>query len=289
MAENADVIEEFRANGGSVGGWLSGTPLVLLTTAGQRTGRPHTTPVVYLRDGERYLVFASNAGRDEHPSWYLNMLASPHVTMEVPGPDGDVVALAALAVPLAGAERDRFWELQCSVDPGFRAYQEQTDRVIPVVALTPLQLGTPERRRAIAEQLLRHHADLRAELARVRAGLAGNAGVKAGVMAGLKADLGEQLRIHCLTFCYGLQMHHTRENGAFTAVQAQFPDLRPTLDRLRAEHRVVERGLAELEALLQPGAARDAAEVRAGVERVVAGLEEHFAYEEEHLLPALRG
>jgi Hemerythrin HHE cation binding domain/F420H(2)-dependent quinone reductase len=190
------------------------------------------------------------------------------------------VALAALAVPLAGAERDRFWELQCSVDPGFRAYQEQTDRVIPVVALTPLQLGTPKRKRAIAEQLLRHHADLRAELARVRAGLAGDADVN--------ADLGEQLRIHCLTFCYGLQMHHTRENGAFTAVQAQFPDLRPALDRLRAEHRVVEHGLAELEALLQPGAVRDAAEVRAGVERVVAGLEEHFAYEEEHLLPALR-
>ncbi|GAA1263963.1 nitroreductase/quinone reductase family protein [Pseudonocardia aurantiaca] len=277
MAGNADVIEEFRANGGQVGGWLTGAPLVLLTTAGRRTGRPHTTPAVYLRDGDRYLVFASNAGGPEHPSWYRNILASPQVTMEVAGADGTVRILATLAVPLEGAERDKYWEQQCAIDPAFRAYEEQTGRVIPVVALIPLELSATERRRAVGEQLLRHHADLRAQLERVRDGLGGT------------ADLGEQLRTRCLTYCYGLQLHHTREDGAFTALEAQFPELAPVVERLRAEHRVVERGLAELEALLQPGRSRDAAEVRAEVERVVTGLEEHFAYEEEHLLPALRG
>ena len=277
MAGNADVIEEFRANGGQVGGWLAGAPLVLLTTAGRRTGRPHTTPAVYRRDGDRYLVFASNAGGPEHPSWYRNILASPQVTLEVAGADGTVRMLATLAVPLEGAERDKYWEQQCAIDPAFRAYEEQTERVIPVVALIPLELSAPERRRAVGEQLLRHHADLRAQLERVRDGL------------GDTADIGEQLRARCLTYCYGLQLHHTRENGAFTSLEAQFPGLAPVVERLRAEHRVVERGLAELEALLQPGRSRDAAEVRAEVDRVVTGLEEHFAYEEEHLLPALRG
>jgi deazaflavin-dependent oxidoreductase (nitroreductase family) len=277
MAGNADVIEEFRANGGKVGGWLEGAPLVLLTTAGRRSGKPHTTPAVYRRDGDRYLVFASNAGAPENPSWYGNILASPQVTMEIAGTDGGVRAVAALAVPLEGAERDRYWEQQCSIDPGFRNYEKQTDRVIPVVALMPLALGAPERRRAVADQLLLHHADLRAELGRVQQGVSG------------ATELGEQLRTHCLTFCYGLQLHHTRENGAFTAIEAQFPELAPALERLRAEHRVVEDGLAELEALLRPGNAQDAAEVRAGLDRVVAGLEAHFAYEEEHLLPALRG
>jgi deazaflavin-dependent oxidoreductase (nitroreductase family) len=276
MAGNADVIEEFRANGGQVGGWLTGAPLVLLTTAGRRTGRPHTTPAVYQRDGDRYLVFASNAGGPEHPSWYRNILASPQVTMEVAGADGTVRILATLAVPLEGAERDKYWEQQCAADPAFRAYEEQTERVIPVVALIPLELSAPERRRAVGEQLLHHHADLRAQLERVRDGLGGT------------ADLGEQLRARCLTYCYGLQLHHTREDGAFTALEAQFPELAPVVERLRAEHRVVERGLAELEVLLQPGRAQDAAAVRAEVERVVRGLEEHFAYEEEHLLPALR-
>jgi deazaflavin-dependent oxidoreductase (nitroreductase family) len=276
MAGNADVIEEFRANGGQVGGWLAGAPLVLLTTAGRRTGRPHTIPTAYRRDGDRYLVFASNAGGPQHPSWYRNILASPEVTLEVAGPGGSVRTLATQALPLEGAERDKHWEQQCDIDPAFRAYEEQTDRVIPVVALIPLELSAPERRRAVGEQLLRHH-DLRARLDRVRDGLADT------------ADLGEQLRTRCLTYCYGLQLHHTRENGAFTELEAQFPDLAPVVERLRAEHRVVERGLAELEALLQPGRSRDAAEVRAEIERVVAGLQEHFAYEEEHLLPALRG
>lgn len=279
MPSNAEVIEEFRAQGGRVGGWFAGAPLVLLTTAGRRTGRPHTTPAIYRRDGNRYLVFGSNAGAPEHPQWYRNMLVDPQVTMEIGSPEGDVRAYAVRAVPLEGAERDRYWEQQCAADPGFRAYEERTERSIPVVALVPLDLSLPEWNRAVGEHLLRHHADLRADLARVRAELAGTPSDAPG--------LPEQLRAHCLSYCYGLQMHHTRENGAFTAVEERYPHLAPALDRLRAEHRVVERGLAELQALLDGGHPHNAAEVRGKVDRVVAELEGHFAYEEEHLLPAL--
>lgn len=279
MAGNADVIEEFRANGGKVGGWLTGAPLMLLTTAGRRTGRRHTTPAVYLRDGTRYIVFATNAGAAQHPQWYRNILADQQVTVDVGADDGTVVSCATRAVVLEGRERDRFWELQCAAAPAFRAYQERTSRRIPVVALVPLHLGADQVQRAVGEQLLRHHADLRAQLARVRAALDG--------ARPDAPDLAGQLRSHCLTFCYGLQMHHTRENGAFTEFERQFPHLGATIERLRTEHRAVERGLTELAALLEEEGARSPAEVRAEIERIATGLGAHFAREEEELLPAL--
>ncbi|MGW5688609.1 nitroreductase/quinone reductase family protein [Nonomuraea sp. NPDC003754] len=132
MAEdfNQQVIEEFRANGGTVGGMFEGAPLVLLTTVGARSGAVKTNPAVYLRDGERILVFGSNAGQDRHPAWYHNLLANPDVVVEL-GSE----RFAARAVPLAGEERDRMYERQAAIDPAFAAYQANTSRVIPVVAL----------------------------------------------------------------------------------------------------------------------------------------------------------
>ncbi|MEU0807366.1 nitroreductase/quinone reductase family protein [Streptomyces sp. NPDC005970] len=300
MDLNKHVIEEFRANNGKVGGMFEGASLILLNTTGARTGRPHTTPTVYLRDGNRYLVFGSNAGGPRHPHWYHNLLANPHLTVELGTEDGAVKPFAARAVPLEGEERDRYWELQCSSDPGFRAYAEQTERTVPVVALHFLDLGAnnPERNRMIGRQLVQHHSELRAELRRVRAEID-------RVLAGEHpadlpepedrpgADLASQLRRHCLTFCYALQTHHTREDGSFTAFEKQFPHLAPAIARLRREHEAVERGLAEFEALVNgdggelPADPADAEKLRAELDRVVAGLEEHFAYEERHLLPAL--
>ncbi|WP_344336469.1 hemerythrin domain-containing protein, partial [Kitasatospora putterlickiae] len=99
------------------------------------------------------------------------------------------------------------------------------------------------------------------------------------------ADLARQLHRRCLTFCYGLRLHHTREDGAFTAFEQRFPHLVPAVTRLREEHQVVERALARLEEALERGG--DLLELRAELDRTVDGLEEHFAYEEEHLLPAL--
>ncbi len=128
---NRKIIEEFRANKGKVGGAFEGAPVLLLTSTGAKTGRKHTTPVMYLADGDRLLVFASKAGAPTNPAWYHNLLANPEATVEV----GEEKFQAKASV-LQGEERDRFYEEQASLYPGFREYQEKTSRVIPVVALT---------------------------------------------------------------------------------------------------------------------------------------------------------
>ncbi|REE96263.1 nitroreductase/quinone reductase family protein [Thermomonospora umbrina] len=284
MGWNERVIKEFRENNGKVGGRFEGAPLLLLTTAGRKTGKPHTNPVIHLRDGDRHLVFASNAGSDEHPDWYHNLVAAPQVTIEIGTDEGRVEPVGAQAVVLEGEERDRWWERQCEIDPSFREYERQTTRTIPVVALNVLDLSAdPQRSRMIAEQLGKLHAGLRAELTAVRERLdravAGDAASAAG------PDLVEQLRRHCLTYCHNLQMHHIREDGAFTAFERLFPDLAPVIARLREEHATIERILEGFEAFLGRDGS-DPAQVRAELERVVADLEAHFAYEEEQLLAA---
>jgi deazaflavin-dependent oxidoreductase (nitroreductase family) len=128
---NGKIIAEFRANDGKVGGPFDGAPLLLLTTRGRKSGAGHTNPVMYLADGDRLLVFASKAGAPTHPDWYLNLLADPHVTVEV-----GTSSFPATAVPLAGEERDAMYAEQARRYPGFAEYQTKTDRVIPVVALT---------------------------------------------------------------------------------------------------------------------------------------------------------
>jgi deazaflavin-dependent oxidoreductase (nitroreductase family) len=283
---NQPIIEEFRANGGSVGGMFQDVPLVLVTTAGRKSGKPRTNPVAYLRDGRRYLVFASNLGRPRHPGWYHNLLASPQATVEIGTEDGRVKPLAARAVVLDGAERDRFYELQCANSPAFREYQERTTRKIPVVALYPLDLSeNPERNRMIGEQLIAGHNALRAELRRVRADIEALPGGNAAVLP--VANLAEQLRQHCLSYCYGLQLHHIREDGAFSAFEQHLPHLIPAISRLRSEHQRVAQALADLEALLSRGGTGDVALLRTELDHVISGLEEHFTYEEEQLLPAL--
>jgi deazaflavin-dependent oxidoreductase (nitroreductase family) len=137
---NQRIIEEFRANGGKVGGMFEGAPLVLLTTTGARTGRPHTNPAIYLRDGERVLVFASNAGLPRNPDWYHNLVAAPRVTVEIGTGDGDIERYPAEAAPLQGEERDRLYLVQSELNPAFVAYQAGTTRVIPVIALNHLGL-----------------------------------------------------------------------------------------------------------------------------------------------------
>ena len=128
---NTAVIEEFRANGGKVGGHWEGRDLLLLTTTGRKSGRKHTTPMVYTRDGDRLLVYASKAGAPAHPDWYLNLVANPRVVVEVGGDRYD-----ARATPLEGEERDRAFAEQVARNPVFGEYAAKTDRVIPVVALT---------------------------------------------------------------------------------------------------------------------------------------------------------
>jgi deazaflavin-dependent oxidoreductase (nitroreductase family) len=131
---NTKIINEFRENGGKVGGPFEGAPLLLLTTTGRRTGVPRTSPMMYLDDGTgRWLVFASKAGADTDPDWFHNLRANPEVTVEI----GDRLQVKARAVVLEGEERDRWFAEQASRYPGFAGYQTKTDRVIPVVALIP--------------------------------------------------------------------------------------------------------------------------------------------------------
>ncbi|MEV0588857.1 nitroreductase family deazaflavin-dependent oxidoreductase [Nonomuraea sp. NPDC050310] len=127
---NANVIAEFRANEGRVGGMFEGSNLVLLTTVGAKSGREVTSPVMYLPDGERIVIIASNAGADHHPAWYHNATANPTVTVE----QGSET-YRAKAVEITGQERDELYARMVAVAPGFAEYEARTSRRIPVVAL----------------------------------------------------------------------------------------------------------------------------------------------------------
>jgi len=127
---NYRMIEEFRANGGKVGGMWEGRPLLLLTTTGAKSGQRHTTPAMYLRDSDRLLIFATKGGAPSHPDWYHNLAAHPQVTVEVGNETYE-----ATATVLKGEERDRLYTRQAELYPQFGDYQKRTSRKIPVIAL----------------------------------------------------------------------------------------------------------------------------------------------------------
>ena len=133
---NEQVINEFRANHGKVGGYFEGAPLLLLHTTGARSGQPRVSPVMYLADGNRYVVFASKAGADTNPGWYHNLMTDPRAQIEV----GDQT-LDVEATEVRGADREDLYARQASVYPAFAGYQRKTTRVIPVVALTERAAG----------------------------------------------------------------------------------------------------------------------------------------------------
>ncbi|MCU1354214.1 MAG: nitroreductase family deazaflavin-dependent oxidoreductase [Acidimicrobiales bacterium] len=128
---NHSIIEEFRANGGRVGGQFDGAPMAVITTTGAKSGQPRTVPLMYLPDGDRVVIFASKAGAPTNPDWYHNIVANPAVTVEI-GDD----RYEAEAQVLSGAERDEIYARQAEAYPGFAEYQAGTERVIPVIALT---------------------------------------------------------------------------------------------------------------------------------------------------------
>jgi deazaflavin-dependent oxidoreductase (nitroreductase family) len=129
---NARVIEEFHANGGRVGGPFENMPMLLLHHVGAKTGTHRINPLVYLPDGDRYVIFATKGGAPTNPDWYHNLKANPEVTIEV-GTD----RVKAVAGEATSAERDRLYNAQAERAPQFAEYQRNTDRVIPVIILTP--------------------------------------------------------------------------------------------------------------------------------------------------------
>lgn len=129
---NARIIEEFRANQGRVGEPFENSTLLLLHHVGAKSGAERVNPLVYMRDGDRYVIFASRGGAPANPGWYHNLKAHPQVTIEV-GTD----TLGAEASEATGDERDRLYDAQAERSPAFADYQRKTERVIPVMVLTP--------------------------------------------------------------------------------------------------------------------------------------------------------
>jgi deazaflavin-dependent oxidoreductase (nitroreductase family) len=127
---NDKIIAEFRANEGRVGGVFEGAPMVILTSTGAKTGKPHTNPLMYLPDGDRVVVFASMGGAPENPQWFNNLVANPDAEAEV-----GTERFKVRAVVTEGEERDRLFEEQKKRYPQFGEYETQTTRTIPVVAL----------------------------------------------------------------------------------------------------------------------------------------------------------
>jgi deazaflavin-dependent oxidoreductase (nitroreductase family) len=127
---NDQIIAEFRANEGKVGGPFEGAPMVILTSTGAKTGKPHTNPLMYLPDGDRVVVFASMGGAPENPQWFNNLVANPDAEAEV-----GTERFKVRAVVTEGEERDRLFEEQKKRYPQFGEYETQTTRTIPVVAL----------------------------------------------------------------------------------------------------------------------------------------------------------
>ena len=127
---NRKVIEEFRANSGKVGGQFAGAPMVLLTTKGAKSGKTYVNPLVYSRDGDKYVIIASFAGGPKNPSWFHNLVAHPTPTVEI-GSD----RFQAKATFPNGAERERLFNQQASQMPVFDEYRKKTARQIPVVIL----------------------------------------------------------------------------------------------------------------------------------------------------------
>jgi deazaflavin-dependent oxidoreductase (nitroreductase family) len=129
----------YRRTGGRIGGtWRIGAgfrspvPICLLEHRGRKTGRLRTTPLVYLVDGDRVVVVASQAGRPEHPMWYLNLVAEPEVTVQIRHERRAM--RARVADP---DERDALWPRLVDLYADYASYQSWTDRVIPVIVLEP--------------------------------------------------------------------------------------------------------------------------------------------------------
>lgn len=131
---NRQIISEFRANGGKVGGQFEGTPLLLLTHRGAKSGQERTNPLAYTTDGDRLVVIASKGGASTNPDWYYNLLANPEAKVEAGTDEFSVRA----SVP-DRAERDRLFGQMAAQMPGFADYQRNTKRTIPVVVLERIE------------------------------------------------------------------------------------------------------------------------------------------------------
>jgi len=129
---NHGIIEEFRANEGKVGGYFEGKPLLVLHHEGAKTGKKTANPLMYLREGDSYVVFGTVGGAPNNPAWYYNLLANPETKIEVGTETHNVRAR------LADHEAaEALFERMATAWPQFRDYREKTDRRFPAFYLEP--------------------------------------------------------------------------------------------------------------------------------------------------------
>ena len=129
---NAQIIEEFRANDGKVGGMFAGAPLLILHTTGAKSGTPRVSPLMYQDLDGSYAIFASKAGAPSHPDWYYNVVANPGVSLEL-----GTAKVAGTARVADAAERQPIWDHQKATYPQFAEYEAKTVREIPVIIVDP--------------------------------------------------------------------------------------------------------------------------------------------------------
>ncbi len=127
---NQQIIDEFHANGGKVGGPFAGVGILLLHTTGAKSGKPRVNPVAYRRDGDDFVIIASKGGAPTNPDWFHNLRAHPDVTVEVGTEQFDVKARIT-----EDGERERRWTETKGELPQFGEYEQKTDRQIPVIVL----------------------------------------------------------------------------------------------------------------------------------------------------------
>jgi len=128
-------VERYQATDGEEGhDWLKGTTTLLLTTTGRKSGTQYTTPLIYALDGRNPVIVASQGGSPDNPDWYRNLVANPEVEAQIKGD-----TFRAHARSAQGDERERLWKLMTAVWPDYDAYQQKTDRRIPVVVLEPIE------------------------------------------------------------------------------------------------------------------------------------------------------
>lgn len=124
-------VQRYQETDGAEGhDWLKGTSTLLLTTTGRKSGKQYTTPLIYTLDGGNPVIVASQGGAPDNPDWYLNLVANPHVDVQIKGEK-----FHAHPHTVEGEERERLWKQMAAVWPDYDEYQKKTDREIPVVVL----------------------------------------------------------------------------------------------------------------------------------------------------------
>jgi F420H(2)-dependent quinone reductase len=124
----------YRATGGKLFGRMGKSPILLLNTVGRKTGRKRTSPLLYVMDGEDFVVIASKGGAPTHPAWYMNLMANPEATVEIG--DREVRVEAEVADP---EDKPRLWQKMVEMYPTYDDYQRKTEREIPLLVLRPVE------------------------------------------------------------------------------------------------------------------------------------------------------